>query len=221
MKIDTYEAFYRIYIENPCNFYAYNQYALLANELLYQTSLQRKIISYIKTHQFTAEKNCKIDRVMFKRDKENGAWGSCDFQNNNITFYDSCFQQSLSKQAFILLHEVTHSWQKNFDPLRYNPFLETEADASAASQMLCETCLKVVQHVASKNSSKEGYFSVSDFDPYIKKAQGSRCTAHSEDTSKLENALKNNAFPSEIVRLDNQFGTLFDRLPCRCCEHID
>lgn len=111
-----------------------------------------------------------------------------------------------------LLHELRHAQQHlaNINMNTQNKILckkiEQDADRFATYAMPCIICLMILQHTAFNKKHHEGYFSKSDFTPYINRAVECNqfCKSHNQiPKSQL----------CQFTFIDHTCGTLQDRIP--------
>ncbi|MFA5998653.1 MAG: hypothetical protein WC747_01370 [Candidatus Babeliales bacterium] len=134
---------------------------------------------------------------------------------------------SLSQQMGTLLHEFRHVMQysnANFQfpcdilehkkeyRLTKNQLQELDADLFTAKTMKCPTCLQMYQLSLQTRRGRDGYGTKKDFEPFVQSAT-TYCKAHAhQDLTKLNKAIASDNLV-KAVKLDDQMGTLIDRMP--------
>lgn len=222
--VKEYKEAHEEFQNNPSCFHRCFELTLWISALEENTKLPRSIASYVegykKKYEHFHPMKMRLERVTFK--EENHSYERFYYNPNSqeINIRLRLWNKiPPSYQAHTLLHELRHTAQTHrsiYDDFGFGPSIaqnEQDADASACSQLPCETCLKVNQLYIERNPiCQPGYFQTADFSPFIEENKGKRCLAHSKDTEELDTALAKRNW-NAVEKLDKSMGSFLDRVP--------
>ncbi|MGZ6250993.1 MAG: hypothetical protein ACXWL2_03130 [Candidatus Chromulinivorax sp.] len=163
-----------------------------------------------------------LDQIIFKNNNEM----SCDTIASYRPYYKSIninrnkfYKLSPSEQALTLMHELEHATQ---DSKLNSVEAEKEAELRSVKECDCKMCLQVVAalKVDNRRYQNMGYFGPKDYQYYADQSQ-KLCKAHGScDLTPLKKAIKDKK-ESEIIKLDNRMGNIFERLPSLEIPELD
>ena len=210
---------YTGYLEHPSCIDSYYNISKAINSIELQrqaaapkVDLKNYIFDYIQQNR--SGKRYALNSVVFSNKRSDGGYMPTALYNPNIEElrFSSDFteaNQSKSVQALTLMHEIEHASQ---DPWMHAIPAERQADLQSIQECNCPICLQIKSVTLKNTQYPQGYLTSDDFAMYAQQAT-QRCKAHSQhDTTELEAALALGD-KEKIYWLDNQIGTIFDRLP--------
>jgi hypothetical protein len=191
---------------------AINAIELSAESVAPMVHLRNYIYDYVQ--QNDSKKSYALRSVTFNKPNNNGRPEPVASYNPNtkgLNFSSRLFfdNQCKTEQALNVMHEVEHASQ---DPwLHWYP-AEQQAEMQSVQECPCKICLKVKSAVSKGDRLPEPYFTSEQFGKFAEQTN-LRCKAHREhDTTALEDALQRDN-KSVIRGLDNNMGSMYDRLP--------